>query len=146
MGVVFLVKRIKMKRIISSVILLIAISNMTGCASIISGESRKINVVTNPSGATVMINDRTRISPAEFSTNSLKNGFVVKITKEGYVPIEIDVERKVNGWAICNIFLGPGMFIGFPVDFVTGNAWKFEPMKIDETLIPIQTSVQLPKK
>jgi len=59
--------------------------------------------------------------------------------KEGYVPIEIDVERKINAWALCNIFLGPGMFIGFPIDFVTGNAWKFAPIKIDETLILIQT-------
>jgi len=57
-----------MRKFINLVILLAFIINIAGCASIISGENQKINVVTNPSGATVKINDRTRISPAEFYT------------------------------------------------------------------------------
>jgi hypothetical protein len=135
-----------MRKVINLAVLFMFIINMTGCATIVNGGSRKINVVTNPSGATVTIDKRTRISPAEFSTSQWKNGYLVKITKEGYEPIEVDIEHRLSGWIFCNIFFGPGMFVAFPIDFASGNAWNFTPMNIEETLTPIQVATQPAKK
>jgi len=130
-----------------SLILVLAFAiSMSGCASIVSGNNQKLYIATNPPGATIKINDRTRTSPVEFSLNTWKSGFVVKISKEGYEPLEIDVERKVNAWAALNLFFGPLAVVAFPVDFISGNAWKFTPTKINETLTPIQTPTQPIKK
>ena len=134
------------KKLTSLILVIVFLISLSGCATIVNGGSRTIKVATNPSGATVTIGERTRISPAEFPTSKWKNSYLVKITKEGYEPIEVDVEHRLSGWIFFDIFFGPGLIIAFPIDFASGNAGNFVPMNINETLTPIQAPTQPSKK
>ena len=114
---------------------------LSGCATIVKGPSKEFNVTTNPSGASITIGESTRISPANFLLGH-RSIYVVKITKKGYKPMELDIERKVSGWVFMNIFFGPLMVIAFPVDAVTDSAWRTTPKEIKVDLTPVPETKQ----
>jgi len=136
-----------MIKIFKACIVFVLILSLAGCASIVSGQSQFIPITTNPPGATVTIDGRSKVTPATFQLPKSRDAYSVKIEKEGYNTVETDLVRGLSGWLFGNICLGPvGIFLGVGIDLASGSAWKYKPMKIDETLSPIQTPVQSGKK
>lgn len=126
-----------MVKVFKCILVSVIVFSLIGCATIVKGPSKEFNVTTNPSGASVTIGESTRLSPATFLLGH-RSIYVVKITKEGYKPMELDIERGISGWVFMNIFFGPLMVIAFPVDARTDSAWKTTPSEIKVDLIPIE--------
>jgi hypothetical protein len=116
---------------------------LSGCASIISGGTQPVTIMSEPDGASVTVTNRTGekihngITPA---TLTLKRGagyfkpetYKVEVKKDGYEPRQLDIVSTVNGWYIGNILFGG--LIGFlAVDPATGAMYSF-PESVNATL------------
>lgn len=110
------------------------------CASIVSGRSQQIPVVTNPSGAIVTVGTMTQTSPATFLLDRRQGVYVVKVEKEGYQPIEVVLRKGVNGWVFGNIVFGG--LIGLVIDIASGSASKFTPDEVEVNLVQQQLGLK----
>lgn len=118
------------------VLLLIAVSFLAGCASIVSGTKQKVRVNADPGKAVVTIVSQSGIeyykgAPAEVQLPR-KETYTVEIAMDGYLTQKIVVSHALNGWFIGNLCFG-----GIPggvVDFITGAMWKLEPDTINIVL------------
>ena len=123
------------KKIICSIVTICFLVTITSCATIISGKTQSIPVVSNPSGAIVTIGAMKQMSPATFILDK-KQDYVVKVEKEGYEPVEIVLRKGVSGWVWGNIIFGIiGGAIGVSIDMANGSATKFEPSTVEVNLI-----------
>ena len=135
-----------MVKVLKVCVVFISVISLAGCATFVSGQNQTIPITTNPSGATVTINGASKVTPTTFVLAKNQNTYFVKIEKEGYDTVEVDLVRGMSGWFWCNILFGGWMIVGMPVDLWTNSAYKFTPMKIDKTLSPIQASTQPSRK
>ncbi|MBS1603308.1 MAG: hypothetical protein JST42_11615, partial [Bacteroidetes bacterium] len=73
-----------------------------------------------------------------------KESYTVKFELEGYSPVEMPLECKVNGWYWGNILLGGviGMLI---IDPATGAMYKFATSDLQQNLVPKSTSSTSPE-
>ena len=111
-----------------------------GCASITRGTKDTLVVNSDPSGAKVTLsNGYSGKTPCSFKV-SRKGGFVVKIEKEGYETVEVQVEGQISGGGAAgmagNVVLGG--LIGAGVDAATGATKDLKPNPIDVKLVPIK--------
>ncbi|MFT3781454.1 MAG: hypothetical protein QM790_05500 [Nibricoccus sp.] len=124
----------------------------TGCASIVHGGPRTLEIKSDPSGATITI---TKLGTAEVvhsattpCTVSLdqKRGyfkgqsFTVKFELAGYKSTEVVVRHELSGWYFGNLLLG-GLIGMIGVDPATGAMWNLTPDKIEQKLSAEQASV-----
>ncbi|MDB4797199.1 PEGA domain-containing protein [bacterium] len=124
------------KLLIISSLLMVTI----GCASITRGSKDTLVINSDPSGAKVSLSiGLSGKTPCAFKV-SRKGGFVVKIEKEGYETVEIQVLGQISGGGAAgmagNVLLGG--IIGAGVDAATGAAKDLKPNPIDVKLVPIK--------
>jgi len=122
------------------VLILVGLAN--GCATITRGSSDVLVVNSDPLGAKVTTS--TGLSgktPATFKVNR-RGGFVVKIEKQGFEPVEVQISSKIHGaggTALAgNILLGG--LIGAAVDAGTGAAYDVVPNPVNVKLVPLSAS------
>jgi len=134
-----------MKKIYASGLVLL-ISFLIGCASIMSGGTQKISISSSPDKANIEIYDVYNMKIWSASTPAiatLKRGdgyfsgaiYRVEITKEGYEKQVIQISSSLNGgWYLPgNCLLGG--FIGWLiVDPISGAMWNLEPKNITSDL------------
>jgi hypothetical protein len=121
-----------------------------GCASIITGGDKKIEIASTPSdaiitvygkGGDVILTDKT---PAKIKLKKKASYFKgadyrLVIQKAGYRDFELELKHNINGWYFGNF--GFGGLIGFlVVDPLTGGMWTIRPDKVDAQLTPGQSS------
>ena len=112
--------------------LLISFVLLTNCASIIHGSRQDIAFSSNPSSAEITINGESRgKTPATISLKRNED-YAVKIQLLGYLPYEVNVSKKVDGWIFGNIIFGG--IIGLIVDASTGGMYKLSPEQINAQL------------
>ncbi len=123
-----------------------------GCASIVHGGSRTINLNSSPSGATATIRKADTGQAVHTGTTPLtvsldpKRGFfkgqsyVVRFELDGYRSDEVVLTPQLSGWYFGNIVFGGliGMLI---VDPATGSMWNLSPEQLDRTLSANQAAV-----
>tara|TARA_Y100001934_G_C12228433_1_gene714157 strand:+ start:470 stop:964 length:495 start_codon:yes stop_codon:yes gene_type:complete len=117
-----------------------------GCASITRGSKDTLVINSDPSGANVSLSTGlTGKTPCSFQV-SRKGGFVVKIEKEGYETIEVQVRGQISGGGAAgmagNVLLGG--IIGAGVDAATGATKDLKPNPIDVKLVPIKQDEKPP--
>ena len=110
-------------------IILIFISS---CGTIIHGTKQTIGISSNPSRATVTINGQNFGETPINTELSRKYNYIVKIDLEGYWQFEATLSRKVSGWFVGNLFLGPP--VSFAVDIISGAMFKLSPDQIQAKL------------
>lgn len=122
------------KKFAYSVMAIIFIFVSSGCATIISGRHQKIPVVSNPSGAKVIVNGKECQSPCTLILKRSQRLYKVRVEKEGYEPVEIALRRVLPGW---DVFWGWGNFlgIGIIVDWCTGAVYKLTPTELKPNLV-----------
>lgn len=129
---------------------LIALS--TGCASIVHNRDRKVQINSQPEGATVTISNpdtkravHTGKTPLTVSLEP-KRGFfkgqsyTVRLELDGYQTDEITLKPEISGWYFGNIVFG-GLIGLLIVDPATGAMWNISPDKIDRPLTREQASL-----
>ena len=119
-----------------------------GCASITRGSKDTLVVNSDPSGAKVSLSiGLSGKTPCAFKV-SRKGGFVVKIEKEGYETIELQVVGQISGAGSAgmagNVLIGG--IIGIGVDAATGATKDLKPNPIDVKLVLIKQSDKPPEQ
>lgn len=112
----------------------------SSCATITRGRNDVLVVESDPLGATVTTSlGLTGKTPATFTVNR-RGGFVVKIEREGYETVEVQVSSKIHGAGgtamAGNILLGG--LIGAAVDAGTGAMYDVVPNPIKVKLVPLK--------
>lgn len=114
-------KSIFITAVVSSILL-------SSCATIISGSKQLIKFTSNPSSATVFI-DEVEVGKTPFEVKlKRKKEHHVMIKLEGYKTFETNLTKKFNAWYIGNI--GLGGLIGIIIDPITGAMYKLSPSEI----------------
>jgi len=108
-----------------------------GCASIIHGNKQVVEFQTTPTGAWIEVKDTFGMTQGSCETPcsiKLKRNREYKaiITKSGYAPVEMVIQKGTDGWIWGNIVFGgvPGLVI----DFISGAAYKLSPAEVQVTL------------
>lgn len=124
-----------MKKVLTVTAIYVAVS-MSGCASIVGKSQYPVTVSSTPSGATVVVKNKSgmEIHKAQTPTTvtlSSSAGFfspakyTLEFKKDGYQPTTASMNGSVSGWYLGNIIFGGliGMLI---VDPATGAMWKLD--------------------
>jgi uncharacterized protein YceK len=128
-------------------LILLAMVMLSGCASIVAGGHRDINIKSTPSDATVTIQDRESkqivhkgqtplIIPLSTRGGYFKSRqYDVTLSKEGYAAKTINIDSFLSGWYAGNVIIWPMALIGgLIVDPLTGAMWSLTPKNMDAIL------------
>ena len=117
-----------MRKIIISSSLAIALLT-TSCATIISGSKQNIKFSSNPSAATIYI-DEVEVGKTPFEIKlARKSEHSIMIKLEGYQTYETKLTKKFNAWYIGNLVFGG--LIGIIVDPITGAIYNLSPDQVN---------------
>ncbi|SEA22580.1 PEGA domain-containing protein [Bizionia paragorgiae] len=120
-----------MKIIIKS-FLLVSVLFLSSCATIVSGSRQNVEITSEPSAATVFINE-IEIGNAPVQKNLKRNqDYQLTLKLDGYKTYETKLERKFNAWYLGNISIGG--LIGIIIDPITGAIHKLKPEEINGNL------------
>ncbi len=121
-----------------SVLAIILIGCLSGCASIIHGTKQTVDFTSQPTGAHIFIDGTDHgVTPQSISLKRRgrlpgevkgKKEYQVKIELAGFYPYEIKIKREMDGWFIGNILFGG--VIGIIVDASNGAMYKLSPNQI----------------
>ena len=122
----------------------------TGCASILDGGTKTVQINSNPEGATVTIFNKAgkeisvNTTPASIALN--RGGFYstedykLHFEMPGYYPYEAHVASSIDGWYFGNIIFG-GLIGILIVDPATGDMWTLSPRELNCNLVSSATSL-----
>ena len=122
----------------------IALFLITGCATIIHGTRQSVAISSNPSKAVVTIDGQERGSTPLTVDLKRNDTHSVKIELDGYLPYELNLNKKVDGWIAGNIIFGG--LIGLAVDAITGGMYKLSPDEIMAELKSSSNTAHVSKK
>ncbi|MEL7367916.1 MAG: hypothetical protein AAFN74_03315, partial [Myxococcota bacterium] len=101
---------------------------LTACASIFSGSSQDVQVNVRPLDADVFV-DGQQVLPGVVELKR-SGHHSIEVTKDGYVPQTMKLERGVNGVTWVNLLFWPG----FIVDLITGAFHDINPERVQVVL------------
>src|SRR5690625_607227 len=111
----------------------------SSCATIIHGSKQSVSIASNPSSATVLIDNQEHGKTPLTTKLDRKDHHTVKIELPGYMTYETKFTRKVDGWIAGNIIFGG--IIGLAIDAITGGMYKLTPDQIQADLKSNSTSL-----
>ena len=121
-----------MKKAVNLFVVAVAAFGLTGCATIVSGTTQKLNVTSQPSGADAKAdNNMTSKTPATFTLDR-KSDHAIEISKDGYKTTTVLIKRAMNGMGFGNVLIGG--IVGIGVDAVSGANNKLVPERVDVAL------------
>jgi hypothetical protein len=101
----------------------------SNCATIISGSKQNIKFNSNPTNATIFI-DEVQVGKTPYETKlERKREYEVKIQLDGYKTYETKLTKKFNAWYLGNIVFGG--LIGLIIDPITGAIYNLTPDQIN---------------
>ena len=102
---------------------------LSSCATIISGSKQNVKFSSDPSTATILI-DEVEVGKTPFEIKlERKSEHRVMIKLEGYQNYETKLTKKFNGWYLGNIIFGG--LIGLIIDPITGAMYDLTPNEIN---------------
>ncbi|MES2596921.1 MAG: PEGA domain-containing protein [Verrucomicrobiota bacterium] len=103
------------------------------CATIISGDSQKVAITSQPPGAQVKIDGTPSglVTPAEADLVR-RSSHQIELELKGYAPYITTLTPSFNPVALGNILIGG--LIGIACDSSTGAINKFSPGKVDAVM------------
>jgi len=111
----------------------------TACATITRGVHDKLSVLSEPSGANVMLSSGERgVTPTKFVKSRRGDSFAVTVSKPGYIPQTVKVESNASATGATamagNVVLGG--LIGIGVDATSGAYNSLYPNPVSVHLVP----------
>ena len=104
--------------------LLLIMTMLTGCATIVHGTNQDFKIETNPSGLAVFVKEKSCITPC--TINVPRSSREITITKTNGMDLQIELDRFFNVWSVIPGNLWNFIFPGAIVDLITGAAWTIE--------------------
>ncbi len=102
---------------------------MTSCATIVSGSKQNVKFSSNPSTATIFI-DEVEVGKTPFEIKlARKSEHSVMLKLEGYQTYQTKLTKKFNAWFLGNILIGG--LIGIIIDPITGAMYNLSPDEIN---------------
>lgn len=125
----------------------LAVTLFSGCATVTRGTNDTLVVESDPPGAAVTLSNGMRdTTPATFKLPR-KNNVSVRIERDGYEPVEIEVKSQISGAGGAglagNVLIGG--LIGAGVDVVSGAMNDLKPNPISVNLVPLNAKPAIPK-
>ena len=108
------------------------------CASILHGSSQEVGIASQPSGATVTVDNQALGTTPVVAKLKRKDKHFIAVTMDGYQPFELTTTRSTSGWVWGNIVFGG--LIGLAVDLSTGGAYKVNPAQVSAQLAAAHAS------
>lgn len=122
---------------------LVLILLFSSCATIISGSKQTVKFSSNPSSASVFI-DEVEVGKTPFEMKlARKSEHSVMIKLDGYQTYQTNLTKSFNAWYFGNILIGG--LIGLVVDPITGAIYNLTPNKINSEMTKITDGVVLKK-
>ncbi len=121
----------------------LGVLSLSGCATIVSGTTQKLNVETTPSGATAKVSNGMSAQTPTVFVLERKRDYSIEISKDGYKTVNVMLRRTFNGMMTGNLLLGG--IIGGGVDAVSGASNKIVPERINLVLEEGQGIAEMPK-
>lgn len=130
-----------MERIIRGLLIICLIVLSSACATITRGSSDTLVIETNPTNADVIVsNGLTCKTPCSLKM-ARKEACVVKIEREGYEPVEVNITPQISGAGGAgmagNVLLGG--LIGAAVDAGSGAMYDLKPNPISVSLVELKS-------
>jgi hypothetical protein len=130
-------------RLPSALLTLSLLIALNGCATIMHGTTQDIGVVTEPSGAELLVDGRDHYKSPATITMKRKDDHTLEISREGYKNERIDIKGTISA-AVLGDFLAGGA-IGYGIDAATGAQRRLEPASVYVRLRP-STGVDTEKR
>jgi hypothetical protein len=110
-----------MKRLITILVATILVISLTGCATVLKGNTQEVTFASDPSKAEVYING-TYFGETPFHLNlDSTNTYAVEFRKSGYSSKTVLINSEVGvAWVLLDVLTG---FVPVVVDALTGD-WK----------------------
>lgn len=106
---------------------------LVSCASVINGSKQKVEIKSQPAGASVRINSVDSGVTPQTAVLSRKMSHRIELQKSGYRLYEVVLEPAYNNMPMGNMIAGG--IVGLVVDSSTGAANTLHPDKVDAVLI-----------
>jgi hypothetical protein len=134
----------KVSKVVNAVTSGVLAVSLLGCASIVDGGRKTVNIKSQPSGAKATVYDKkgaavaTSPTPALFPLKRSAGFFTpakyrIVLELQGYKTAEIEVKSTINGWYFGNIIFG-GLLGLLIIDPATGAMWTLSPKEVDKVL------------
>ena len=109
-----------------------------GCASILHGGAQDVSIASQPSGASVSVDNLAVGKTPVVAKLKRKDKHTIVVSLDGYQPFELTTTRSTSGWVWGNILFGG--LIGLAVDLSTGGAYKVNPAQVNAALAATHAS------
>ena len=96
------------------------------------GSKQDVGISSNPSGATVTINNVQHGKTPVIAKLARDENHTVKIEQKGYQTYDAVLTKSVSGWVWGNILFGG--LIGLAVDAISGGIYYLLPEQVNATL------------
>jgi hypothetical protein len=101
----------------------------SSCATIISGSKQNVKFASNPSSASIFI-DEVEVGKTPFEIKlARKSEHSVLIKLDGYQTYQTNLTKEFNAWYLGNILIGG--LIGLIIDPITGAIYNLSPNEIN---------------
>jgi PEGA domain len=111
--------------------LLFAAIFLTGCGTLFTGTTQKVQICSEPSGAKVQVEGLDRgITPLPVTLKKGSNGQTVTLSLDGYQQKVFQPQTVFNPVCILNLW----GILGWGIDAATGALWKYDPTLYTITL------------
>jgi hypothetical protein len=101
----------------------------SSCATIISGSKQNVKFASNPSSASIFI-DEVEVGKTPFEIKlARKSEHSVMIKLDGYQTFQTNLTKEFNAWYLGNILIGG--LIGLIIDPITGAIYNLTPNEIN---------------
>jgi hypothetical protein len=100
----------------------------TKCATIIHGSKQNVVILSEPKKASIEIDGINMGLTPYVARITRRDKHLVKVQIDGYIPYEITLKRKLDGWIFGNIIFGG--IIGIVVDAATGSMYRLSPKDV----------------
>lgn len=102
---------------------------LCGCGTLIHGGKQNICVQSEPGGAAIRMEDSFAMTPGILEL-SRRTDHTLIISKKGFQPCEVEINRRTSPWLWGNILLLPFAVVGVITDYYTGGYYELEPSQV----------------
>lgn len=138
-----------MKTKIDLAVLFVVPLLFSGCASIVDGGDKPVQITSNPEGAKVTVSDQegeqlgitntpATVTFARSAGYFKGETYTLHFELPGYYPYNAYVVSELDEWYFGNILFG-GLIGELLIDPSTGDMFTLSPRKVNCNFIPIQT-------